>query len=173
MLLEVLRRRLVLDAVVVVALALAVVEASLALVRRALADSNVLGVLETEPREVLDALRLRRGEQQRLAAARQVRDDGVERGGKAHVEDPVRLVEYEQLEVVALKSERLVHVLQQPSGCGDEDVHPRQALLLVLEVLAADDQSGRELVLVPYLAQDLEDLDRLMYRGLGSVAHFF
>mgnify|MGYP001581226321 FL=1 len=67
----------------------------------------------------------------------------------------------------------LVHVLQQPSGCGDEDVHPRQALLLVLEVLAADDQSGRELVLVPYLAQDLEDLDRLMYRGLGSVAHFF
>lgn len=67
--------------------------------------------------------------------------------------------------MVALEPERLIHVLQQPSGSRDEDVHSRQAVLLVLQVLSSDDQTRRELVLVSDLAKNLEDLNRLKTRG--------
>lgn len=72
--------------------------------------------------------------------------------------------------MVALEAERLVHVLEEAARGRDEDVHAREAVLLVLEVLAADDEAGRELVLVADLAQDLEDLDGLRVGREGESA---
>lgn len=60
----------------------------------ALAHGDVLGVVERESGEVLDRLGLRRREEERLAGLGQVRNDGVDRGGEAHVEDPICLVEH-------------------------------------------------------------------------------
>lgn len=66
--------------------------------------------------------------------------------------------------MITLEPECLVHVLEEAPRGRDEDVHSREALLLVLEALSADDESGRELVLVANLAEDLEDLDGLRTR---------
>lgn len=63
--------------------------------------------------------------------------------------------------MVAFEPKRLIHVLQQTSRCRDKDVHPRQPVLLVLQVLPSNDQTRRELMLVADLAKNLEDLDRL------------
>lgn len=118
---------------------------------------DVLRVVQRQTSEVLDGLGLGGGEEEGLAGTGQVGNDGIEGGGETHVENSVGFVEdceghvsyvlrkrrgeerTEDLEMVALETERLVHVLQQPSGSRDENVHPRQAVLLVLEVLASDD----------------------------------
>jgi hypothetical protein len=71
--------------------------------------------------------------------------------------------------MIALKTERLIHVLQQPSGGCNEDVHSRQAVLLVLQVLSSYDQTRRELMLVSDLAKNLEDLNRLKTRKTGQL----
>lgn len=73
--------------------------------------------------------------------------------------------------MVTIEPERLIHVLQEPSGRRNEDIHARQPLLLVLQVLSADDEAGREVVLVAYLAEDFEDLDSLRdgTRSAGSL----
>lgn len=95
MLLEVLGRRLVLASVVLV---VSVLELALALpacaCEASFADGDVLGVVEGEAREVLDGLGLGRREEEGLARFGEVGDDGVDGGGEAHVEDPVRFVEH-------------------------------------------------------------------------------
>lgn len=62
-------------------------------------------------------------------------------------------------------------MLQKTSGSGDKDVHAREALLLVLQALATDDQTSRELMLVANLAEDLEDLNRLLQDGTVSSSY--
>ena len=143
------------------------------------ANCDVFRVLEREASQVFDGLGLGGREEEGLARFRQVTNDGVERRGETHVEDAICLIEdcgvaswlappeiasddvkslTEKLEMIAFEAERLIHVLQQASRRRDEDVHPRQPLLLVLEVLAANDETGRELVVAANLAEHLEDL---------------
>lgn len=76
-----------------------------------------------------------------------------------------------ELQMVAVEPERLVHVLQEPAGRRDEDVHARQPLLLMFEVLATNDEAGGEVVLVANLAEHFEDLDGLreVFRVSGAV----
>ena len=130
-----------------------------------LAHRDELGVLEAQPRKVLYPAGLRRGEEQRLPLLGQVLEDGVERVGEAHVQDPVRLVEHEQLEPRALKAHCLVQVLQQAAGRRHQHVHPHQALLLVLDVLPADHQARGKRVRAADLAQHLKYLDRQLPCG--------
>ncbi len=84
-----------------------------------LADGDVLGILEREARQILDALGLGGREEHGLAVARQVLDDGVQGAREAHVEDAIGLVEDEDLEVGGVESKGLIHVLQQTTGSGD------------------------------------------------------
>lgn len=79
----------------------------------------------------------------------------MKRGGRR------RVTRTEHLQPIALKSNRLVHVLQQSSRRRNEDVHLRQPIHLVLDVLAPDDETGREGVVGADLAKDFEDLDGL------------
>ena len=126
--------------------------------------SDIRGIAQTQPRQVLDAPRLRRGEQERLPRRWQVLENGIERAREAHIEDAVGLVEHEHLQIRHVESHRLVEVLQKSAGCGDQNVHLAQAILLVLEVLAADDQAGREGVLSTDAAQHVKDLHRELAR---------
>lgn len=71
----------------------------------------------------------------------------------------------EKLEMIAFEAECLIHVLQQASRRRDENVHSGQSLLLVLEVLAANDETSRELVVATDLAEHLEDLYSLRGRA--------
>jgi hypothetical protein len=68
------------------------------------------------------------------------------------------------LQVIALEANSLVHVLKEPSWSGDKDVHPSEPVGLVLEVLASDDETGRERVVGSDLSEDLKDLDSLQPR---------
>jgi Uma2 family endonuclease len=67
----------------------------------------------------------------------------------------------QHLKVIALEPDGLVHVLEEPSWRSDEDIHPREPVRLVLEVLASDDETGRERVVGSDLPENLEDLDSL------------
>ncbi|KAJ0161195.1 hypothetical protein CTA2_6617, partial [Colletotrichum tanaceti] len=126
--------------------------------RRLLVDRDVLGVPEAQAGQVRDLLALGGAEEQGLPRGGQVLDQGVDGGLEAHVHDAVRLVEDEDLQVVDVEAGGLVEVLQHAAGRADEDVHLGQAVGLLLEALAADDEAGREVVVAADLAQDLEDL---------------
>ncbi len=67
------------------------------------------------------------------------------------------------LEVVALETNGLVHVLEQPARRRDEDVHPRQTFSLVLEVLPANYQTRRKAMVSAYASQHFEYLDGLAW----------
>lgn len=64
----------------------------------------------------------------------------------------------ENLERVRIQAHSLVHMLKQTAGCCDKDVHPRKASLFFLQGFTADDQTRRERVVGPNLAEDFEDL---------------
>jgi hypothetical protein len=53
-------------------------------------------------------------------------------------------------------------VLQESAGGADDDVAGGHAAALELEVLAADDEAGREVVEPANLAQGLEDLGSML-----------
>jgi hypothetical protein len=67
------------------------------------------------------------------------------------------------LEVISFKTDCLIHVLQQSPGRSYEDIHPRQAIAFILQILPADYQAGREGMMTAYRAKDIEYLD-----GLGA-----
>lgn len=51
------------------------------------------------------------------------------------------------LEVLSFEPYGLIHVLKQSAGSGDENIHLSKAFLLVLDILAADNKTGRERVI--------------------------
>ncbi len=65
------------------------------------------------------------------------------------------------MQVAALKVDGLVHVLQEATGRADQNVHAIDAFLLKLDILAANHQSGAEIVIAANLAQHAKDLQRL------------
>lgn len=149
-------------------------------------NRDVLGVVEREASEVLDGLGLGGGEEEGLARFGEVGDDGVDRGGESHIETAIGFIEdcnirrlamhrrlkkgrTKDLELIALEAERLVHVLEKSSRRSDENVHPRKPVLLVLQALASNNETRRELMAVANLAQDLEDLNRLEHKSISSV----
>ena len=127
--------------------------------RAVLVHREQLRRAEREPRERRYRARLRRREEPRDARSRQGREDRRQRRLEAQIEDAVGLVEDEQLQVGRLEADRLVEVLQQPARRRDEDVHPADALRLLVAVLAADDEPRRQVVLHAEGAEHVEDLE--------------
>jgi hypothetical protein len=62
------------------------------------------------------------------------------------------------LQVVSLEACGLIHVLKQSAGSGDQNVHALQPDLLLLDGLAADDETSREGVEAADGPQNLKDL---------------
>mmetsp|Transcript_11192 Transcript_11192/g.46622 ORF Transcript_11192/g.46622 Transcript_11192/m.46622 type:complete len:230 (-) Transcript_11192:259-948(-) len=130
-----------------------------------LVHGDVLGRAQAETREALDGLRLRGREEQRLAPARDVFQDGLERRSKAHVKAAVSLVEHEHLHSPRVELGALVHVLQQAAGRRDHHVGAGDRLALHEHVLATGEQGGGQRVLVGHLAQLDEYLLGELARG--------
>jgi hypothetical protein len=88
------------------------------------------GILQHLARELGDRRRHRRREEERLAFDGQVSQHFPDVREKAHVEHAVRFVEHQHLEVVELCI-REAEVVEQASGCGDQDVRagPERVLL--------------------------------------------
>lgn len=119
---------------------------------------DVFGVGETEPREVGDVTGLRGAKEKGLARAGESSDDGVERGTETHVENAVGFVEHEQLHVVEVEANGLVHVLQHAAGRAHEDVHAVEGSTLFAQTTTTNDKAGGEGVFPADAAEDLEDL---------------
>ena len=64
----------------------------------------------------------------------------------------------------------LIHVLQQPTGRAHEDVHVVNANLLLLHTLAANDQTGAQVVVDADRAQHVEDLQSKLTGGRDHYA---
>ena len=125
---------------------------------RILVHGDEDGVGEGEARQVRDVAGLGGGEEQSLALGGDAAHDAVDGRGEAEVQTPVRLVQHQQLQVVDVEGGVLVEVLQQAAGGADEDVAVRHPRPLELEILAADDEAGAEVVLLAHQPQRLEDL---------------
>lgn len=67
--------------------------------------------------------------------------DVVDRRLEAHVQTAVHFVQNQAAHVRAVEARRLLQVLKETPGRGDENVHAEDAALLLLEVLAADHQT--------------------------------
>mmetsp|Transcript_52728 Transcript_52728/g.132651 ORF Transcript_52728/g.132651 Transcript_52728/m.132651 type:complete len:288 (+) Transcript_52728:1190-2053(+) len=121
-----------------------------------------------ERRQRTSLCRLRGAEEQRLAARRrrQVRQQRIERGAEGRVQQPIRLVEHQQAEIVHTQRRRPVQVVQQPPRCAHQHRHAAHPLLLLLRVLAPDGETGAQLA-VPcaHPPQHLEHLQRQLARG--------
>ena len=131
---------------------------------RLLVDGHVLRRAQREAREGLDVLGLRRREEQRLPRPWQRLHDRGERRAEAEVENTICLIEDEHEQPGRLEAWRLVEVLQQAARRAHEQVHPADTLRLLRLVLAADDQTGRDVVLVADHAEHVEDLHRELAR---------
>mmetsp|Transcript_9893 Transcript_9893/g.40563 ORF Transcript_9893/g.40563 Transcript_9893/m.40563 type:complete len:227 (-) Transcript_9893:431-1111(-) len=117
--------------------------------------------------DLLHLLGNRGGEEQRLALARDEPQDLVDGGLEPHLQQLVRLVEHQHLEVLAprLQPGRL-EVVDETSGGGDEEVaplrvHPRA---LRLDVRPAEHHLRLELVELEQLERFLVDLRRELSR---------
>lgn len=119
---------------------------------------DIFGVGETEPCEVGDVTGLRGAKEKGLARAGESSDDGVERGTETHVENAVGFVEHEQLHVVEVEANGLVHVLQHAAGRAHEDVHAVEGSTLFTQTTTTNDKAGGEGVFPADAAEDLEDL---------------
>ena len=79
-----------------------------------------------------------------------------------HTQETMALTK--KLQIIRFEAERLVHVLQKPTRRRDEDIHSRQALTFVLEILPADHESSRKAMIAAYRTQHVEYLDSLASR---------
>lgn len=84
--------------------------------------------------------------------------ESINRTLEAHVHDPIGFVQHEDLQVVNVESESLIQVLQHAPRRAHQDVHAVNPLGLFLQALPSDDQTRREVVIAPNLAQHVEDL---------------
>ena len=66
-------------------------------------DGDEHGIVEAESGQVFDGFGLRGGEKHRLSSRRQIGQNAIHRLGKSHVQNTIRLVQYQQLHVVALR----------------------------------------------------------------------
>ena len=121
-------------------------------------DENRLGRLQTETRQLLNVCRERRREQQRLPHLGQRSDDRIEVVLEPHLEHFVRLVEDKHEEVVRVQLWRVLEMVQQTSGRGDDDPNASQIRGFVARVLPADEQPDRKTVFHDELANDIKNL---------------
>lgn len=70
----------------------------------------------------------------------------------------------QKLQVVGLKAERLVHMLQKSARCRDKNIHSRQAVAFVFEILPTDNESCRKSMVTAYGTQYVEYLYSLSLR---------
>ena len=54
------------------------------------------------------------------------------------------------LKIITVKSNRLIHVLKKTSRRRNQDVHPRQPLPLILQVLPANYEPRRKTMITAY-----------------------
>mmetsp|Transcript_88481 Transcript_88481/g.255251 ORF Transcript_88481/g.255251 Transcript_88481/m.255251 type:complete len:254 (+) Transcript_88481:696-1457(+) len=87
------------------------------------------GLVQGEPRQVRDLPCLRRGEERRLPLRRQHLHDHVQLLLEADLQDPVRLINGQVDEVVENEAFGVLHVIKQPAGGRNKDVHPLAQLL--------------------------------------------
>ena len=83
-------------------------------------DRRVAG--ERAAGEGVDLGRDRRREEQRLPLVRQRPEDAPHVGGEPHVEHAVRFVQHQHFELGVIAVAAL-HMIEQPAGRGDDDVH--------------------------------------------------
>jgi hypothetical protein len=50
----------------------------------------------------------------------------------------------EDLQVVTIEAECLIHVLQQSTRCSNQDIHSRKSFPLILEILSTDHEPCRK-----------------------------
>lgn len=84
---------------------------------------------------------------------------------EAHIHDAICLIENEDLQVRHIEAETLVQMLQHASRRADKNVHAIDALRLLFQTLAANDETGRVVVVAANLAQDVKDLDGKLAGG--------
>jgi len=101
---------------------------------------------------------LRGREEQRLSYGWEIFNDRVECLLETHVQTAIGFVQDQHLHGARVEERILVHVLQQAAGCADQYVALVHASPLELQVLAADDEAGGEVVMLAHLLQSLEDL---------------
>ena len=102
------------------------------------------GFLSSDLVRLADLVREGGREQQVLPDRRQQRDDALDVGHEAHVQHAVGLVEDQHRDLV--EHHRLVlHVVEQPAGRGDQDLHaaPQLRDLRVHVGAAVDDRGAR------------------------------
>lgn len=110
--------------------------------------------------ELGDLPRHRRREQECLALARHLREDSIELLTKAHVEHAVGFVEDQHFYVLQAGA-AVVHVVQEATGCGDDDiVWSAQRRLLRTHAYATNDGDAAD---VAGLAKDLQLLGDLLH----------
>ena len=115
--------------------------------------------LQRDAREVLDLCCLCGGEEHSLAVGGQDLDDAAHFVFESDFKDTVGLVDDQALEVLENKTGSVVQVVEQSSGCCDEQVHALDQLLcLCPPVCAANDNAKCLGVLLHKLAGDAKDL---------------
>ena len=115
--------------------------------------------------QLVDALGHGRGEQNRLAALRRHRDDGLDVLDEAHLEHLVRLVEDQGADVVEYQRATTAQV-QGPTRRGHHDIDspPQRVDLMTCGSAPVDgDQSGSEST--PVSVERLRDLERQLTGG--------
>ena len=107
-------------------------------------DLNRLRVPHCPLDERLNRRRDRGGEEHGLAFVGALLEDALHVGEEAHVQHPVGFVEHEVLNLAEV-AVALLHVVEEPTGRGDDDIHAgleRVELLLITDA-AVDDGDGQ------------------------------
>ena len=126
--------------------------------RVALADLDARGRVQHAIRERANVVGERGREQQVLPLCRQEADDAPDVGQEAHVEHAIGFVEHEDLDVREI-DRALLSVVEQASGCGDDDVDAAPELRdLRVDADAAEDHGGAQRHVLAVVAHALADL---------------
>ncbi|EXI89231.1 MAG: hypothetical protein AW11_01742 [Candidatus Accumulibacter regalis] len=114
--------------------------------------------------ELADLFREGRREEQVLAFRRQHREDAADVADEAHVQHAVGFVEHQDLDVRQFER-LLLQVIEQPPGCGDQDVDATaQGVDLRVDVHAAIDQRRLQFHVLAVGAYAFLDLRRKFAR---------
>ena len=89
-----------------------------------MADDDLHRIAQDRAREIENRRRHRRGEHHSLPLARQQREDTPNIREKPHVQHAIGLVEHQDLELREIDVAEAL-VVEQPAGCGDDDLGAR------------------------------------------------
>jgi hypothetical protein len=114
---------------------------------------------QISPSEVFDSTANSGRKEKSLHFFGQTLHNRINVASETHVQNAIYFVHNEHLKIVPVELSCLIHVLEETTRRGNDDVHSLNVVLLGLQIFSSNNQSGTHFMEVRKRSQDFKSLD--------------